>query len=71
MNCEQRSLSVTKEKYLFYYKVDLYSNYLLFNYFTLISIFEFAPLNVAIELVSLQPYGPKYLLLKTANASIF
>ena len=35
MNCKQTSLSVTKEKYLSYYRADLYSNDLYFNDFTL------------------------------------
>ena len=71
MNCEQRSLSVTKEKYLFCNKVDLYFDYLYFNDFILISVFEFIHLTVAVELTSLQPCGCKYSLLKSANACIF
>ena len=69
MNCEQRSLSVTEDKYLFYYKVNLYSNYLYFNDFSLISIFEH--LIVAVELMSQYPYGRKYLSLKTARCIFF
>ena len=46
-NCEQTSLSVRKEKYLFYYKMDLYSNDLYFNDFTLTPVFGFVDLTVA------------------------
>ena len=71
MNCKQTSLSVTKEKYLFYYKGDLYSIDLCFNDFTLISVFGFAHLTVAVKLVSLQPYSRKYLSFETANSGTF
>lgn len=67
MNCKQTSLSVTKKKYLLYYKFDLYSNYLYFNDFNLISVFRFVHLTVAVILVSLQLYGRKYLLFETAK----
>ena len=66
MTCKQTSLSVTNEKYLFYYKVDLYSNDLV-----LLSVFRFAQLTVAVKLVSLQLYRRKYLSFKIANAWIF
>ena len=71
MNCEQTSLSVTEEKYLFYYKVDLYSNDLYFNDFTLISVSGFVHLTVALKLVSLQPCSRKYLSFKIKNACTF
>ena len=45
---------------------DFYS-----NDFTLISVFGFVHLTVAVILVSLQLYGRKYLSFKTANAYAF
>ena len=71
MNYKQTSLTVIRKEHLLYYKVDLYLNYLYFNYFTLISVFEFVHLTAAVKLILLQPYGCKYFLFKTRNACIF
>ena len=81
MNYKQTSLTVIREEHLLYYKVDLYLNYLYFNYFTLISVFEFVQtlisvfefvqLTAAVKLMLLQPYDRKYFLRKTRNTCIF
>ena len=65
---KKTSLSLTKEKYLFYYKFDLYSNDFYFNDF---SVFGFIQLTVAVEWILLNLYDRKYLSLETASAYIF
>ena len=52
-------------------KVDLYFSDLHFNDFTLYFSFRIYSLKVAVKLVSLQPYGRKYLLLKSQTYALF
>ena len=67
MNCKKNKLSLTKEKYLFYYKVvDLYS-----SDFTLYFSFWICTLSRSDILVPLHLYGRKYLLSKLQSNAFY
>ena len=69
------SKSINCEKSFFYYKLDLYSKFVLLICFLMISIcisvFGFVQLAVTAKLVPLQPYDRKYFSMKTANTWVF
>ena len=71
INCEQKTLWLSKEKYLFSQELDLYFNGLYFNDSTVYFSIGFPQLTAAVKLVPLHPHDREYILVKAANARIF